>query len=299
MLKIGKHIYTLICLGIFYSCSEELTSSLNQNNEEVNGFEITWRNNVTPEQKGFVRELISNMVFVEGGIFVMGATPEQTEFARVNEYPLSYVKLSNYYICKYEISDEQYKNLVSDDSKYGLSLSREDWEMFIKILNEISGVEFDFPTESQWEYAARGGIYSKGYIYPGSNTLEEVWSDSKTEGSTFPNELGIYNMADLRSEWCKDYYEEYVDMKFWNDRYIREGENYVVRGGNYHCSGYTSKYNNGSSVLSSDNRFGKFRTSGSMINPYDYRYCRTTARSYGYSSDYSHIGCRLVINIKQ
>lgn len=301
MFKICKHIYTFIWLSVFFSCSEDLISIQSQNKEKVNGFELTWRRNVTPEQKNIVRELLSNMIFVEGGTFVMGATPEQTEFARVNEYPLSYVKLSDYYICKYEISDEQYLNFIPHDTNISyLSLSRKDWEVFINILREISGITFDLPTESQWEYAARGGIYSKGYIYPGSNVLEDVWSDSKTEGSSCPNELGIYNMADLRSECCKDCYEEYVSTKFWYDRYIKEGDKYVIRGGNYHCSGYTSKYNNEQTTISTHHVFGHYRSAGSMLNPYDYRYCRTTARSYYWSSNSSqHIGCRLVINIKQ
>lgn len=286
---------------VFSSCSQELNENFQFRSPETIGeFDVNWRANVTSEQKEIIRKIVSDMVLVEGGFFVMGATPEQTNFSRANEYPLSYVKLSDFYICKYEVSDEQYRKIVSNPNANAsithLFLYREDWELFIKTLNELSGLNFDFPTEAQWEFAARGGNKSKGFIYPGSDDLLEVWSDSDVEGSSKPNELGIYNMADLKSEWCKDYYKEYTDSDLLIDRYIYEGDDYVVRGGNYFCYGESNNYRKGSK----NNQFGYYKGTGTVLwsRPYDYRYCRTTARSYT-SNRSQYIGCRVVINISK
>lgn len=297
----------LLLYGSFLllSCSQDLQENNIPATENVNGFKLKWRKNVSPQQQDVIRTLLNNMIKVEGGTFVLGATPEQTKFARGNEYPPCHVRLSDFYICKYEVTEEQYLTITEDSRASGissLSLSWDDWHLFIQTLQEMSGVNFDFPTEAQWEYAAKGGIYSKGYIYPGSNNLEEVWSGSKLEGSSVPNELGLYNMADMKSEWCKDRYETYLGNKIYVDRYIDEGQYRVVRGGNYHCYGESPQYMNDYSDY-----FGYFKTPGATLSSsYDYRYCRSTARSYYYTQSESvsgtatslYIGCRLVINNK-
>jgi sulfatase modifying factor 1 len=87
---------------------------------------------------------------------------------------------------------------------------------------------YRLPSESEWEFAARGGLKSRGYTYSGSNNLAEVaWyiSNSATDsgytihevGKKMPNELGIYDMSGNVFEWTFD---------AW-------GTNRVVRGGNW------------------------------------------------------------------
>ena len=70
---------------------------------------------------------------------------------------------------------------------------------------------YRLPTEAEWEWSARGGLYSQDYVYSGSNDVNEVawyWSNSsdgtKAVGTKARNELGIYDMSGNVCEWCQD-----------------------------------------------------------------------------------------------
>ena len=69
---------------------------------------------------------------------------------------------------------------------------------------------FRLPTDAEWEWAARGGTNSRGFIYSGSDDINEVaaWFydggrySFRNRGSKKPNELGIYDMSGNIKEWC-------------------------------------------------------------------------------------------------
>ena len=190
------------------------------------------------------------MVKVEAGSFNMGATPEMRSPYK-DEKPAHRVTMTNdYYIGKYEVTQALWQAVMgSNPSKFkgdDLPVEMVSWgdcQDFISKLNAMTGKHFRLPTESEWEYAARGGKKSRGYQYSGSKTLGDVaWYDgnsgSKTHavGTKQPNELGIYDMAGNVWEWCQDWKGSYSSSPQANPTGAVGGSYRVIRGGNWRDS---------------------------------------------------------------
>jgi formylglycine-generating enzyme required for sulfatase activity len=98
-------------------------------------------------------------------------------------------------------------------------------------------------TEAEWEYAARGGQNSRGYIFAGSSDLNEVgWYSRNSKSKTHPvgekksNELGLYDMSGNVFEWCHDWYEKsfYKNAMQMNPAGPSRGARRVGRGGSWY-----------------------------------------------------------------
>ncbi len=166
-----------------------------------------------------------NMIAVKGGTFKMGATPEQEEQAGEDEKPVHEVSVEDFEIAQTEVTVKQWLavmgtlpigNYEKFPDKPVINVSWYSAQMFILKLNEISGRKFRLPTEAEWEFAARGGVRSRGTRYAGSGDIASVAAYTKnTDGkpvnvrSKRPNELNIYDMCGNAWEWCQDRFAIY------------------------------------------------------------------------------------------
>ena len=206
-------------------------------------------NTSEPSEQTFnVNGVEFKMIKVEGGTFRMGATSEQGGDPFGFAEPVHSVTLSDYYIGEMEVTQELWQAVMGsnpswftgDNQRPVENVSWEDCQEFIKELNRLTGKEFRLPTEAEWEYAARGGKYSRGYTYSGSNDSDEVaWYGDNSGGKPHSvktkkaNELGLYDMSGNVDEWCNDWYEDYQSYSQTNPTGPSEGERRVLRGGSW------------------------------------------------------------------
>ncbi len=224
--------------------TRENKKTFNRSSEETI---IASKEQAQPKSEIFtVNGVAFEMVRVEGGTFTMGATNEQGKDASSDEKPAHQVALSDYFIGKYEVTQELWKAVMgSNPSRFSGDTQRpveqvswDECQVFVTKLNQLTGLNFRLPTEAEWEYAARGGNQSKRFKYSGSNSLSIVaWfsetSDSKTHavGSKSPNELGLYDMCGNVWEWCFDVYVDYQDALQNSLPDISTGSLRTLRGG--------------------------------------------------------------------
>ena len=177
-----------------------------------------------------VNDVSFKMITVSGGTFTMGATPEQGIPDNVNFsfcYPTHQVTLSSFSIGETEVTQALWQAVMGNNPSYfaddlNRPVEQVSWNVcqaFITKLNEMTGRTFRLPTEAEWEFAARGGVKSKGYRYSGSDDLNAVgWYDGNCMGSTqpvamlAPNELGLYDMTGNVQEFCQDWF----DMNYYS-----------------------------------------------------------------------------------
>ena len=226
--------------------------------------------NTEPSEQTFmVKGVEFKMIKVEGGTFSMGATSEQGSDAYDREKPVHSVTLSDYYIGETEVTQELWEAVMGSNPSFFTGNNQRpvdnvywnDCQEFIKELNRLMGKKFRLPTEAEWEYAARGGKYSRGYKYSGSNNADEVaWYNDNSGYKTHPvktkkaNKLGLYDMSGNVKELCNDRYGSYQSNSQINPTGPSEGEYLVLRGGSWNSSDRLVRVSN-RDVITPDNRF--------------------------------------------
>lgn len=153
------------------------------------------------------------MIKVQGGTYQMGANIAKDSNADSDEKPVHNVTLSDFSIGETEVTQELWQAVMGGvpdlltSSTYEIQGAKRpvcyvSWKAcheFIDKLNALTGQKFRLPTEAEWEYAARGGKKTKGFMYSGGddietiawycdNSLEKGSLDVKTKAA---NELGL------------------------------------------------------------------------------------------------------------
>lgn len=166
-----------------------------------------------------------------------------------DEKPTYPVRVRSFYLGKFQVTQQVWLALEKENpSTYkgeNRPIENVSWYIikeFISKLTNTTGRPFQLPTEAEWEYAARGSIYSQGYTYAGSDKLEQVgWYDENSGKEThdvgllLSNELGLYDMSGNVWEWCEDDWHENFqgapkDGAAWVNEPNRGGGR-VIRGG--------------------------------------------------------------------
>lgn len=181
-------------------------------------------------RKQTIANYIDAMIKIGGGDMTLGTSNDQVN---VHMYP--------YYMMSVEVSNELYYAVMDEEpeiinfpddvkpiNKYpldagGTQLSTEGTEeglpstlvSFVVKLNELTGLNFDLPYETEWEYAARGGQKSKNYSYianwsknfNSSNDWKSIVIDNNYNAKHHVNdgpvnELGIYGLCSNVPEAC-------------------------------------------------------------------------------------------------
>jgi formylglycine-generating enzyme required for sulfatase activity len=209
------------------------------------------------------------MIPVEGGTFLMGdasgAAERDTKQARR-------VTVGDFSIGKFEVTFDDYDEFCAEtgrgkpgDKGWGrgrMPAVNVSWYDAVGYCNRLSRKEglrqvysgggknpvCDFsangyllPTEAEWEFAAKGGSRSGGFIYAGGNDSDgAAWYSGNAKETTHPagekqaNELGIFDMSGNAWEWCWDLYGSYEAGQVTDPRGPETGTFRVIRGGSWH-----------------------------------------------------------------
>ena len=211
------------------------------------------------------------MMLVPGGTFEMG-----NHFGEGvdDNFPVHTVKVDSFFMDKYEVTVGQFRQFIQET---GYDWDRFWWKMSIFSPTDNHPIVYvdwhaaaayakwagkRLPTESEWEYAARGGLKGKRYPwgnnitkndanfhkywkdddeYENNNRLTTDWKDkwkysTAPVGSFEPNGYGLYDMAGNVAEWCHDWYQHdyYKVSPIDNPKGPETGNTKVSRGGHWY-----------------------------------------------------------------
>jgi formylglycine-generating enzyme required for sulfatase activity len=221
------------------------------------------------------RNLLPEMISVDGGNLTIGCTAEQGADCKDTNPPRA-VSVSAFKLSKTEITNAQYcaflnackvdgygwhnNHRMLDVFGTGIKiryvnkkwLPQKGFERFPMICVTWFGADAycraaggRLPTETEWEFAARGGNLSGKYKYAGSANLKKVgWHANNSNNCAHAvatlqaNELGLFDMSGNVWEWCSDIFAAQQDTDLDDDdrdddppQLTDEDVVHVLRGG--------------------------------------------------------------------
>lgn len=218
-------------------------------------------------------KLLMRKVMAAGVKWTMGSTTQESSFNRnATREPTHKVTLTNnYYIGVFEVTQEQWRRITGYNPSYfsvdnamrpvervsytdirqgvgtvstaasatgGVYPDKPDDNSFLGILQAVTGIDFDLPSEAQWEFAARAGNgdtkwgdgstitanytdtqlnnlaryqYNDGYVsgaFPAASCGPT--NGTAIVGTYAPNSWGLYDMHGNVWEWCLDWYQDNI-----------------------------------------------------------------------------------------
>ena len=221
--------------------------------------------------------LLMRKIMAKDVTWTMGSTTLENQNRQAAREATHQVKLANnYYIGVYEITQSQWSQVATNNTTAVANFTTErfmrpmekvcyneirnaadsttanaayNWpndpnpSSFLGLLRSKSGLDFDLPSEAQWEFAARAGngvgywndgtpilnanpdanlnllgryernggkvLSGTSYVDPAANC--GVTNGTAIVGSYLPNAWGIYDMHGNVWEWCLDWYEDNIN----------------------------------------------------------------------------------------
>ncbi|MES2278057.1 MAG: formylglycine-generating enzyme family protein [Bacteroidota bacterium] len=203
---------------------------------------------------------IIELIFVEGTAagqpYLFGAGAEKQA-----------IHINNFYIAKFQTTQALWQHVMADEFKhwghagdtnpaehvawYDITskagfldrINNSDMMRHISNLLPQNGATFRLPSESEWEYAARGGKnWQDDFMFAGSNSPDDVaWYLNNSSGKTHPvglkrpNQLGLHDMNGNVWEWCQDsFIRDATYIPKDGSAYEGPGTDRVLRGGCHH-----------------------------------------------------------------
>ena len=205
---------------------------------------------------------MTEMVLIPAGIFMMGSPDDEPERFG-NEGPRRQVRVSGFYMGKYQVTQAEYKAVMGENpSKFkgaNHPVEQVNWYHAVEYCNRLSqgegltpaytvegkNVEWDcgakgyrLPTEAEWEYACRAGTAAA--YHTGANITDNTgWYCENSGGKTHPvgqkppNAWGLYDMHGNVWDWCWDWYGEYPSGAQTDPLGAHTGIYRVMRGGGW------------------------------------------------------------------
>lgn len=200
---------------------------------------------------------------IPGGSFVMGG--ERYDW----EKPMRSVTIRSFLISKNIVSQEVWEKFMGYNPSFFKGEQRPvdsvSWEDCIEFCQNH---ELELPSESQWEYAARGGS-SHEYYWGNKMNQDYCWYGDNSGGQTHnigekkPNAYGLHDMLGNVWEWCSDtWHPNYENAPQGDEAWIDEEfpSTRVIRGGSYYyIADFCRCAYRGRIAANRGNRFSSFR----------------------------------------